>query len=248
MFVCEKLGYGPEERITAGTPQEIAGKRFTDPNVVILIRSARRTEAADADARKDAGLSYKGICFGLKEGEIVHSRGLITKDEVRAVTLHKLRLPEAGVLWDIGAGSGSLSIEAGRLCPGLRICSVDRDDEQVSHMRENRERFGVPNMEITRGVAPDILGSLPDPDRACVGGSGGSLPAIIAAIGERMPRGVAVINAVTLETVDEAVRELEARGFSVDVAQVAVSRTKELGGRKHLTALNPVFIVSGEKA
>jgi precorrin-6B C5,15-methyltransferase / cobalt-precorrin-6B C5,C15-methyltransferase len=247
ILVCERLGYASEERITAGPPQEIAGRTFSDPNLVILIRPPRQTEGADAGAQKDGRLSYGGICFGLKEGEIIHSRGLITKDEVRAVTVHKLRLPETGVLWDIGAGSGSLSIEAARLCPGLRVCAVDRDDEQVSHIRENRERFGLPNMEIIRGEAPHIFGSLPDPDRVCVGGSGGSLPAILAIVAERMPAGVVVVNAVTLETVDEAVRGLEARGFRVDISQVSVSRSKELGGRRHLTALNPVFIVSGEK-
>ncbi len=106
--VCERLGY-EDERITEGSPVEIAAMSFNEPNVVII----RHTSGPPP-----AGAKAAHPTFGLREDEMAHSGGLITKDEVRAVTLHALRLPENGVLWDIGAGSGAVSIEASRLCPG----------------------------------------------------------------------------------------------------------------------------------
>ena len=236
IFVCEKLGYGMEEKITEGTPEEIARGTYSDPNVVILLSD----EPAPA-----AGFSTR---FGLTENEIFHSRGLITKDEVRAVTLHRLRLPDKGIAWDIGAGSGSLSVEAARMCPGMRVYAVEKDGEQVSHMESNRAKFNVFNMEIVRGEAPEALAKLPDPDRVWIGGSGGRLSELIDVVKSRMPRGVVVINAATLETMNETVNLLEAGGFKVEISQVSIARAKELGGKRHLTALNPVFVISGEKA
>jgi precorrin-6Y C5,15-methyltransferase (decarboxylating) len=247
IFVCEKLGYGEQEMITSGAPEEIAGKTFSDLNVVILLGSHAGGKGPDRGSETYKKPPSAAARFGLTEKEFSHSRGLITKDEVRAVTLHKLRLPSEGVLWDVGAGSGSLSIEAARLSPGLSVFAVERDDEQVAHMKQNKRQFDLSNMEIVKGEAPYALDSLPDPDRVFVGGSGGSLAAIIALTGERMRAGAIVINCVTLETVDEAVRELEARGFQIDLSQVSVSRLKELGERRYLKALNPVFIIRGEK-
>ena len=112
VFVCERLGYPDDERITSGTPEQIAGQTFSDPNVVILLHRGEERNASDTGPQNE--LPH----FGLVEKEIRHSRGLITKDEVRSVAIHKLRLPQKGVLWDIGAGSGSVSIEAARLSPG----------------------------------------------------------------------------------------------------------------------------------
>lgn len=236
VYVGEKMGY-PDERITQGSPEKIAAMSFEEPNVVII----RRTD--DLAAGRPSTVSR----FGLTEQEIEHSRGLITKDEVRAVTIHALRLPDTGVLWDIGAGSGALSIEAGRLFSGLTVYSVERDNEQLEHMERNRVALGVRNMTIVSGEAPDALRSLPKPDRVFVGGSGGNLKAIIEVIEERMGRGIAVVNAASLETLDEAVSGLEAAGFRVAVSQVSVARSKTAGGKRIMAALNPVFVIRGEK-
>ena len=138
--------------------------------------------------------------FGLKETEIAHSRGLITKDEVRAVSVHALRLPDRGVLWDIGGGSGALSIEAARLCPDLSIFSIEKDPEQLALMARNRSAFAAANMTVVPGRAPEVLASLPSPDRVFVGGSGGYLEGIIDAIKTFMKKGIIVVNAATLDT------------------------------------------------
>jgi precorrin-6Y C5,15-methyltransferase (decarboxylating) len=240
MHVCEKLGY-QEEKITSGAPEEIAGMTFSDPNVVILLKRA------EAQKRGSAEVGQKEIAFGLTEDEIAHSRGLITKDEVRAVSLHKLRLPQKGVFWDIGAGSGSVSVEAARLFPKLKIYSIERNEEQLAHIRENKQRFGLANIAITSGEAPEVLSSLPAPDRVFLGGSGGELSGVIRRIRQMMPRGIVVINAVTLETLNEAVLLLENNGFDPEVSQVSVLRSKMLKGQRHLSPLNPVFIIRGER-
>jgi precorrin-6Y C5,15-methyltransferase (decarboxylating) len=234
MYVCERLGY-PDEKISRGTPEEIAGKSFSDPNVVIVIRGVE-----DRRLKTEAK-------FGLKEDEILHERGLITKDEVRAVTIHKLRLPESGVLWDIGAGSGSVSLECARLFPGLRVFALEKEQERTNTIRENTKRFNARNVEIISGSAPAALAGIPDPDRVFIGGSGGNLGDIVKLVHEKMSYGIVVINATTLETLNEALNALERNGFTAEVSEISVSRSKVLAGKRMMSALNPVFIVKGEK-
>ncbi len=234
--VCERLGMD-DERITEGSPDEIAAMSFGDPNVVI-IRSTPGPSRIDAPA-------YPRL--GLREEEMAHAGGLITKDEVRAVTLHCLRLPEKGVLWDIGAGSGAVSIEAARLCSDLRVFAVERDEGQVALIHKNRALFGPPSLTVVDGEAPQALASLPAPDRVFIGGSGGGLSGIIDVVRRRMEGGIVVINAVTLETLHEACRELEKAGYALRISEVSVARAKPVGDRRHMAALNPVFVITGEK-
>ena len=233
MHVCERLGY-PDETVRSGAVEEFAAMTFADPNVVIIQRTESRGKKAD-------------VRFGLKEDEIQHERGLITKDEVRAVTLHKLRLPLKGVLWDVGAGSGSISLEASRLCPTLRVFAVEKDQQRIDTIKINMQRFNARNVEIIRGSAPDALADLPAPDRVFVGGSSGKVGDIVKLINEKMPSGIIVINAVTLETLNDSLSSLEQSGFSVEISEISVSRSKTVAGKRHMNALNPVFVVKGEK-
>jgi precorrin-6Y C5,15-methyltransferase (decarboxylating) len=237
VYVGEKMGY-PDERITTGSPEEISSMSFEQPNVVIVKK--RQTSAPHELNRSEPR-------FGLKESEITHSRGLITKDEVRAVTLHALRLPAHGVLWDVGAGSGSLSIEAARLSPGLEVFAIEKNPEQLGHMGENRSAFGTMNLRVVSGTAPEILASLPEPDRVFVGGAGGNLEVILDTVGLRMKKGIAIVNAATLETLNRAVLELEKAGFLVDVTQVSITRSRPVSGKRLMSALNPIFVIKGEK-
>jgi precorrin-6Y C5,15-methyltransferase (decarboxylating) len=233
MYVCERLGYD-DERIIEGTPEEIASMTFREPNVVIIKRSAPSPRSS-------------ATVFGLEETEISHSRGLITKDEVRAVAIHRLRLPQKGIFWDIGAGSGSISIEVARLFPGLKVFAIEKNQEQVNHIRENKKIFNALNIEIIRGEAPDALIDLPAPDRVFIGGSGGRLEEIIDFMDTMSWSGIVVINATTIETANAALRLLMDRDYIVDGVQVNASRFKILANKTHLSALNPVFIIRGER-
>jgi precorrin-6Y C5,15-methyltransferase (decarboxylating) len=241
LYVCEHLGYD-DEKVISGTPDEISRMSFRDPNVVIIQRTEDRGQSTDDKKQKSE------TRFGLREEEILHDRGLITKDEVRAVTIHKLRLPRSGVLWDIGAGSGSVSIEAARLMPNLRVFAVEKDQERINTIKENVKRFSIGNMQIGHGSAPEALANLPAPDRVFIGGSGGNLGDIVKHISGVMASGIVVINAATLETLQEAMAGLEAHGFAVDVSEISVSRSKVIAGKRLMSALNPVFIVKGERA
>jgi precorrin-6Y C5,15-methyltransferase (decarboxylating) len=236
LYVCEKLGY-EDEKITEGSPEEIAGKLFSGPNVVIILGLQPAVP----------GPKPSDSAFGLKEEEIAHSGGLITKDEVRAVTIHKLRLPQAGVLWDIGSGSGSISIEAARLFPRLKVFAVEKNKEQIANIRENRTRFQTSNVEVIEGLAPDALKELPLPDRVFIGGGSGQLAEIIPLIAKTMSSGIVVINAVKIETLDTTIYELKRAGFIMDISQISVSRIKAAGDGNFLSALNPVFIITGLK-
>lgn len=237
IYVGERMGY-PDERITQGTPEEIGKLSFGDPNVVIIRR---------LPGQEPSGPPAVSPRFGLKETEITHSRGLITKNEVRAVAIHSLRLPDKGLFWDIGAGSGALSVEAARLYPGLATFSIEKDEEQLANIERNRSAFAVSNITVVPGEAPAILSTLPDPDRVFVGGSGGNIQTIIEVVRGRMKQGIIVVSAATLETLALTVPALERAGFLVEVSEISVSRSRQVSGKRLMTALNPIFIIKGEK-
>jgi precorrin-6y C5,15-methyltransferase (decarboxylating), CbiE subunit/precorrin-6Y C5,15-methyltransferase (decarboxylating), CbiT subunit len=233
MFVCERLGYH-DEKITEGSPEVIVAMSFPEPNVVIIQQESEVT-------------SHKSeVRFGLTEGEISHAKGLITKDEVRAVTIHKLRLPQRGVFWDIGAGSGSVSIEVARLFPELKVFAIERDGEQIRYLKENKIKFGAANIEIVKGEAPEFLKNIPLPDRVFIGGSGGRLEELLRFI-DKLPTRIVVINAATIETFNKAMEKLNELNFTADAIQLSVSRLKLIGDGNYFSAFNPVFVIKGER-
>lgn len=232
MTVCEDLG-GASERITEGSPEEIARREFSAMNVVIVSGGLPRPTA---------------ILLGLPDSAYAHKNGMITKAEVRAVSLAKLALSPDSVLWDIGAGSGSLSIEAALLMPRGRVYAVEKDAEMQEFIRRNTAQFGVRNLELVYGEAPEALGGLPAPDRAFIGGSGGSIRAILSAVHGRLKTGGRiVVNSVLLETMTEAAAFFKESSYSLEVCTVNISRTTDLAGRRMFKAENPVFIITATK-
>jgi precorrin-6Y C5,15-methyltransferase (decarboxylating) len=129
------------------------------------------------------------------------------------------------VLWDVGAGSGSVGLEAARLCPGLQVFAIERQDEQVENIHKNRQKFQAWNLQIIQGSAPDALAGLPAPDRVFIGGSGGQLSAIIGHAAERLsPGGRIVVNAVLEKTAQEAPAHLHEQGLTVSLSEIKVVR------------------------
>ncbi|HCC68574.1 MAG TPA: cobalamin biosynthesis bifunctional protein CbiET, partial [Nitrospiraceae bacterium] len=243
MYVCERLGY-PDERIVEGTPVEIAEMSFLDPNVVILKNTEHRIHNTESEISNPKS---KIPIFGLKEDEIRHSKGMITKDEVRAVTIHKLRLPQRGVFWDIGAGSGSISIEAARMSPLLRVFAVEKDGEQIKILKKNIKALKCFNIDVIEGDATEVISGLPHPDVVFIGGSGGKLHSIIKATLEAGCFRI-VINAVTFDTLTKAQRFLKKENMKVEITEVNISKSKGLKDKEYLSASNPIFIIVGEKA
>jgi len=195
--------------------------------------SAGRPEAANGPI----GPTPVGGSLGRPDHLYEHARGLITKAEVRAVVLAHLRLPPTGVLWDLGAGSGSIAIEAALLAPGLEVVAVERDPERAAAIRRNAEAAGA-EVRVVCAEAPDVLDQLPDPDRVVVGGGG---LAVLDAALVRLGRDGRIV--ATFAAMDRAVAAADRLG---DLVAVQVSRAERLAdGGLRLQALNPVFVVHG---
>ncbi|MGE4561098.1 MAG: precorrin-6y C5,15-methyltransferase (decarboxylating) subunit CbiE [Desulfobulbus sp.] len=231
--VAENLAL-PEERITVGSLAEIADNRFSPLNMMLIEQPPSQTV-------------QPGIRFGLDEEEIRHSRGLITKSEVRAATLHQLRLPAAdGVLWDIGGGSGSISLEAARFCPELSIYTIEKKAEEQANIRANIRTFGTYTMHLVCGEAPEALTDLPAPNRIFVGGSGKRLPNILeAAVARLADNGRIVVNAVLEQTETTALDCLRQLGLRVASSTLAVTRRTYPDGASRV--FNPITLITGDK-
>lgn len=227
MHVGVKLGMEGEQ-LYSGTVSEISNKRFDQPNCLIIQNIAREPQ-------------HPGN-LGLVEREIRHSRGLITKNEVRAAVLHALRLPSKGVFWDIGAGSGSISIEAALLNPALSVFAIERKQEEIDNIVCNRDRFKCWNISVCQGYAPEILKKLPAPDCVFVGGSGGSLAEIINFITDKnLKVDRIVVTGVIQDTIDTAPKLLYQAGYTVDVS--IVSTTRYTFPEVQSVQFNPIHII-----
>jgi precorrin-6Y C5,15-methyltransferase (decarboxylating) CbiT subunit len=185
---------------------------------------------------------------GIPDDRFVRGDVPMTKEEVRALILSKLRISEDHILYDIGAGTGTVSVEASLLAKRGRVYAIERRKEALRLLRENRERFDLQNLEIIEGEAPEALAGLPPPHRVFLGGSGGRLPAILEALSPRLKKGgILLLSAITLDTLLQGVAGLEAQGYRVEVTQIQVSRLERKGKARLFQALNPIFLIAGER-
>jgi precorrin-6Y C5,15-methyltransferase (decarboxylating) len=221
--VCARLG-AADERVDVVDLPTLAGGRWDPLSVVLVLADPPPTSAPV-------------LAWGLPDAAFDHRDGMITRAEVRAVALGKLALPPGGVLWDIGAGSGSVAVECARLCPSLRVLAVEEQPADARRITENADRHGV-TVEVVTGRAPDVLAGLPDPDRVFVGGGG---HAVLRAVMDRLRPGGRVV--ATYAALDRAVSAADCLGALV---QIGVSRGRRLpDGGLRLAAENPVFVVWG---
>ncbi len=174
-------------------------------------------------------------------------RGLITKSEVRAVSLYKLGLRRDSIVWDVGAGSGSVALEAAVIASAGTVYAVERNAECVEMLQDNIARLGPANVVVVEGEAPDVLGALPAPDCVFVGGGGKGLVGILERAAARLNTGGRiVVNLASVERVTQAQSCLESVGFDAELTMIGASRGKALpDGTMRLAAENPVFIVTG---
>lgn len=239
--VCENLG-GKTERITWSDISSLVGKTFSPLNVMILLKEDSSGTPEDSPSHST---SHASRSLGLPDSAFEQRPGMITKEEVRVLSLSKLRLRDEGVLWDIGAGCGSVSIEAALLAPRWTVYAVERDRVEASLIRRNVQRFGLSNVKVIQGTAPEVLGALPSPKAVFVGGSGGKLSAILEECLTRVkPGGTLVANAVTWDSLTQASTYFQEKGVAWDLVTVNLSRTKEIKGKKLFEALNPIYILS----
>ncbi len=237
-YVCQDLGT-TEESIVETDLEKLREGNFSPLNIVILIADAPDIREEDAPPRPLIGNADDRF----RQPTDGH---LITKLEVRAVSLARLALTEESIIWDIGAGSGAVAIEAALLARKGSVFAIEKNADSVAVITENVRRFGCHNVTVIHAVAPDQLEELPPPHAIFIGGSHGELEAILRLCCRRLrPGGRMVVNAITLETLHQAVAGLKANNFAVQVTLVNVARSQDILDLTRLEALNPVFVITG---
>jgi len=225
VHIGEKLGYA-DEKISSGCARELIEREY-DPLSVMLIENS-----------DSAGFV---VTHGLEDDAFERDEVPMTKAEVRSISLSKLRLTQGAVAYDIGSGSGSVSVEMAMQAFRGTVYAIEMKDNAVALTQKNKEKFSLMNLEVIHGKAPDALADLPAPTHAFIGGSSGSMKGIIDCLLNKNPHLRIVVNAVTLETVSE-LTELSKSFDYCDIAEISVAKPRVLGRYRLMTAHNPVYI------
>jgi precorrin-6Y C5,15-methyltransferase (decarboxylating) len=234
LIVGEDLGLATE-RVRSLSPQEAQAQEFSPLNLVLIL-SAEDSAAAE---------ETEWPALGISDRAFQHQAGLITKMEVRAVVLANLQLKPDLVLWDLGAGSGSVSIEAARLVPLRHIVAVEKNPDRYNDLTANVAYFGCVEIQTLCGSASDVLDQLVDPDRVFLGGMGQDLLPVLDYLVHRLrPAGRIVQTVVTLDTLHKTVEFWRGKPFEVSVTQLQINRSAPILNTLRLEALNPVFVVT----
>ncbi len=242
-YVCENLG-ARDERVTRGTLVEIAKKTFDPLNVMILVR--------DPDAPDRPREAVGRRLFGNPDEAFLQSRpkwGLLTPAEVRAIALAQMDIAPSSIVWDVGAGSGSVSIEAAQMAHDGSVHAIEMDPEEHSLIRENAERFDVGNVTAVLGRAPDAFGELPDPDCVFVAGGGREVTRISeAAYGRLRHGGRLVVNVVGIDHLAELRQAMGKQSSDVRVWMINLARGTDQLDWPTFEPLKPNFLLAVTKA
>jgi precorrin-6B C5,15-methyltransferase / cobalt-precorrin-6B C5,C15-methyltransferase len=242
-YVCENLG-SPDERVTQGSLGEIAREEFAPLNVMILVR---RPETPDRPT--DAHLLRR---FGNPDEMFLQARpkrGLLTPAEVRSIALAELAIGTKSIVWDVGAGSGSVSVEAALLATEGTAYAIEMDPEDINLIRANAERFRVKNLVPVLGRAPEAWGNLPQPDCIFVGGSGREIARLVELAFKQLKSGGRIVATVgSLENLSAVHEALKRQTSDVAVRMINVARGTQQLERVRFGALNPTFLLSTAKA
>ncbi len=276
LIVGEDLGL-PTEKISFLSPLDALNMDFSALNVVLLLKSKAETDPDkktygmaschttgmawkpyETEAWDEAPASnlwpepwgkVQAPKLGLPDHAFEHRTGLITKKEVRVLALSLLQLASGHVFWDLGAGSGSVSVEAALLCPLKSVWAVEKVPERAKDIWTNLRRFHCGEIHVIEGEALDVLAQLPDPDRVFVGGSGGALAPLLHAVWDRLAlSGRLVVAAVTWQSLHEVEMFCRSQKVNLEALQVQVNRAVPIGSTMRFESLNPVFLCAMEKA
>ena len=228
VVVGEDLSY-PQQKIYQGTAGEFAGGTFGSLSVLLV-------EPAPSVTRRTPGFP---------DSMFVRGEVPMTKQEVRAAVLAKLAPGPKDVLWDVGAGTGSVSVELALQASWGRTYGCECDPQACDLIRRNREKLGAWNLKLVEGAAPQALQDLETPDGVFIGGTKGALDEIVELVLSRNPKARICISAICIETLYQAVQALQSRGVEPEVTQISVSRGRAAGSLHLLMANNPVFLIAG---
>jgi len=237
--VLENLSHEEKEKISwFDDYSSISDVSFDHPNIVILLKSGKPRENVSPETH-----------IGMDDILYRHSKGLITKSEIRSITLSKLELVRKDhVLWDIGSGSGSVGIEASFQIPWGQVFAVEKNQERIGDIIHNIQMFNQSNIKILNLDFPKGSDQLSDPDRIFIGGGGSHLEQILDTCCLRLKKqGTIVVNTILIQNMETALRVLKQYGFSPEMVHIQVSRSKPMPYGDRLEPLNPVWIISGRK-
>ncbi|MBV8231420.1 MAG: precorrin-6y C5,15-methyltransferase (decarboxylating) subunit CbiE [Planctomycetaceae bacterium] len=241
-YVCENLG-SPDERVTQAELVDLEAMEFDPLNVLILVRKPNRPDRASRSGR------YR--LFGNADdafAQTLPKRGLITQAEVRSIALAQLDIRPTSVVWDVGAGSGSVAIEAAQLAHQGMVFAVEPEPADVALIEANAEAFGVPNVRPVTGRAPHVLASLPEPDAIFIGGTGRQVdPVLSAAFARLAPGGRMAVNVATVDGLATAHDTLKKLAGEVRLWNISIARGIEQMDRVRFEAMNPTFLLAVTK-
>ena len=227
VFAGENLGY-ENENIIHGKAVDFIQKEFGKLSVMAVINK---------------NFSDK-VQIGINDDCLERAKVPMTKSEVRAVSVSKLGLKKNSVVFDVGSGTGSVSIEAALLAYEGKVYSIEKNADALELTKKNKMKFKASNIEIINGWAPDVLKNLPVPTHCFIGGSSGKIKEIIQCVLEKNKNTRFVINAIALETIAQVLSAVKEFGFEAETVQLSVSKGKKIGNINMLMANNPIFIVS----
>ena len=232
IIVGERLSYY-DEKITIGTAIELLGKEFEPLNTVIVENNIPKY--------------WNYATYGIDDNEFIRGNVPMTKSEIRSIIISKLKIKEDDIIYDIGAGTGSVSIEMAMMAKNGSVYSIEMNEEGCKLIKENCEKFSIFNIKCIYGKAPEVIGNLEAPNAAFIGGSKGNLKEIVDILVRKNPNIRIVISAISLETLDSAMSIISEPNFkNIDISQISVSHNKKVGNYNMMIAQNPVFIISGE--
>ncbi|MEO1618985.1 MAG: precorrin-6y C5,15-methyltransferase (decarboxylating) subunit CbiE [Planctomycetota bacterium] len=238
-FVCENLGT-PNETVTQGDLASIRGQTFSPLNVMVLIRRSGVADLPNGQARLRL--------FGNPDDVFLQSRpkrGLLTPAEVRCIALAELELARDSIVWDVGAGSGALAIEAAGIAHEGQVFAIEMDAEDFNLILENASRFDVPALVPIHGQAPAAWKDLPTPNAVFVGGSGRIVPELVAGAAKRLQTGRMVVSVSSPDNLVAVQAVMEQAGFRADVRMINIARGQQQLDRVRFESLNPTFLVVG---
>lgn len=223
----------PSERVVSASARELASETFGDLACLLIENPSPVQRSWGAP--------------GLRDADFTRGEAPMTKEEVRQAAVCKLRLTRDACVWDVGAGTGSVSVECGLAAPAGRVFAVESRPDRAALVAQNARKLGALNVFCIKGSAPEALSGLPAPTHVFVGGSGGRLAEIVDAALAASPHARVCVAAVTVETLAKAVEVLGGRGMAdVEVTQLSVAKAREVGGMHMMGAQNPVWLVCGQ--
>lgn len=240
----ELCAYGMEDVVL------YVGENLSYENEKVFSKTAGELTAYEGDALSVVcAWNEKAVpafaTHGIWDREFLRGKAPMTKEEVRAVSLMKLALTEDSLCYDVGAGTGSVSVEMALRAKSGQVYAIEKKEEAAELIEENKKKFGAANLEIIRGTAPEAMRALPAPSHAFIGGSSGNLEEIIDLLLEKNPQVRMVINCITLETLSEALQVVKKYRFrDTDMVQLSVARSKEVGRYHMMMGENPIYILT----